>query len=152
VITIATISPFVGHFTCCALMTGVCLFVAVVHYPLMARVGRDNWIAYERAHTDRTGYVVAPIMLAEAALAAWVSLAGAALPMWWWINLAGLAVCWAITFGVNVPQHVRLAKAWDDRTYRALVAMHWVRTLVWLARTLMMVLFSNMTGSGPGLH
>lgn len=151
-ITLAAITPLMGHFACCVFMTGLCLFVAVVHYPLMARVGRDRWIDYERAHTNRTGYVVAPIMLTEAALAAWVSLGGAALPMWWWINLAGLAACWAITFGVNVPQHMRLAKAWDDRTHRALVATHWVRTLVWLGRGVMMMLAGGHGGSGPGLH
>lgn len=119
-------------------MTGLCLFVAVVHYPLMARVGREAWTEYERLHTARTGVVVAPLMLVEAGSAAWLTLAKAGevadAGAWWWANLVGLGVVWGITFLVNVPQHQRLTLGWDAPTHRALVATHAVRTVVWAAR------------------
>jgi hypothetical protein len=47
------------------LMTGVIWFVQIVHYPLFAKVGTGEFIAYERNHADRTGYVVAPPMIFE---------------------------------------------------------------------------------------
>jgi hypothetical protein len=46
-------------------MTGLIWFVQVVHYPLMARVGRVGFADYEAAHTRRTTWVVAPPMLIE---------------------------------------------------------------------------------------
>jgi hypothetical protein len=51
-------------------MTGLIWFVQVVHYPLMAAVGSPGFAAYEAAHSRRTTWVVAPVMLAEAATAA----------------------------------------------------------------------------------
>lgn len=127
------------HVAACLLMTGVCLFVAMVHYPLMARVGREAWIDYERRHTAATGRLVAPLMLAELATAAWLSAAADGLVpapgAWWWANIPGLALIWFITFAVNVPQHRRLARGWDGPTHRALVATHWVRTAIWSARS-----------------
>ena len=35
-------------------MVGVIWFVQVVHYPLMAHVGRAEAVAYEKSHTHRT--------------------------------------------------------------------------------------------------
>ena len=48
-------------------MLGVILFVQIVHYPLMAKVGSEGFAGYARSHADRTGLVVGPLMLAEMA-------------------------------------------------------------------------------------
>jgi hypothetical protein len=139
------------HAACCLMMTGLCLFVAVVHYPLMARVARgsaaggpEGWTDYERAHASRTSLVVAPLMLLEVVSAGWITLGlkgdlPPSLHGLWWANIAGLAACWAITFLVNVPQHNRLARGWDGPTHRRLVLTHWLRTLVWLARCVVLL-------------
>lgn len=123
---------------CTLMMGGLCLFVAVVHYPLLSRVGRGEFIAYEREHARRTSWVVAPVMLLEAGSATLVTVlapAGAAWRGWPGLAALGLLACvWVITFAVNVPQHGRLSLAWDARTHLALVISHWARTLVWLAR------------------
>ena len=44
-------------------MVGLIWFVQIVHYPLMAQVGRDSFAHYEASHTARTTWVVAPLML-----------------------------------------------------------------------------------------
>ena len=67
------------HLAATLFMVGVIWFVQVVHYPLLARVGTSGFEAYEQAHTRRTGWVVAPPMLAElvtAVLLLWVRPAG----------------------------------------------------------------------------
>ena len=51
-------------------MTGVIWFVQIVHYPLFASVGGDRWTTYHAGHTRRTGWVVAPLMVAELGSAA----------------------------------------------------------------------------------
>lgn len=128
------------HAAVCLLMTGLCLFVAVVHYPLLARVGTERFVEYERQHVDRTGVVVAPLMLIEIATAAWLSVlvVGGRLVLngWlWWPAVAALALVWLITFGVNVPQHQRLAQGWHAPTHAALVRWHALRTTLWAVRS-----------------
>ena len=51
-------------------LTGLIWFVQVVHYPLMGAVPPTHFVHYERQHTRRTTWVVAPLMLAEAFTAA----------------------------------------------------------------------------------
>lgn len=122
------------------LMTGVVFFVAVVHYPLFAKVGASSFGAYHGAHTVRTTVVVMPLMLVEALssvyLAAWPPTETVR-----WVCFAGLAavvVCWLITFAISVPQHNRLATSgFDERTHRGLCVFHWVRTAVWAAHAAM---------------
>lgn len=132
------------HMACALMMTGLCLFVAVVHYPLFARVGREGWVEYERAHTARTTVVVAPVMLVELVTCGWVSwglhsFVEAGMRGWWWGSVGLLVVCWGVTFLVNVPQHGRLARGWDGPTHRGLVAAHWVRTAAWCVRSVVLV-------------
>jgi hypothetical protein len=127
-----------AHLLATALMAGLVLFVAVVHYPLMARVGRAESAGYSKLHAERTTWIVAPLMLAELALAVAVAATAtgsAALPAW--VGLGLLGGCWTITFAVNVPQHARLARGFDGPTHAALVRWHWVRTLGWCARSVL---------------
>jgi hypothetical protein len=117
-------------------MLGVILFVQIVHYPLMARVGSEGFAGYARSHADRTGLVVGPLMLAEMASGIWIvarppspELSGVA-----WGGLVILVAIWGITGLVSVPCHTRLAAGFDASTHRRLVRTNWARTLLWAAR------------------
>jgi len=116
-------------------MLGVIWFVQVVHYPLMASVGTEEFAAYEQAHARQTTFVVAPLMLVELAtgiaLAFGVAGGGAAR---WWIGLALIALIWISTFALQVPQHARLASGFDAEAHARLVATNWIRTVLWTAR------------------
>jgi len=123
-----------------AFMAGLIWFVQVVHYPLMARVGRDGFVAYETAHTRLTTLVVAPAMLVEAitaglllfwapaGVAAWMTWTGAALVLLLWISTAA----------VQVPLHGRLSNGFDAAAHQRLVRSNWIRTAAWSARTAIM--------------
>ena len=126
----------VVHLVATLLMAGVILYVQVVHYPLMVRVGGETFADYEAGHTARTGWVVIPLMLAELGTAVWLAVAppspadaGVA-----WLGLGLLAVIWASTFLLQVPAHRRLASGFDGPTHRRLVATNWVRTAAWMVR------------------
>jgi hypothetical protein len=129
------------HLAATLFMVGVIWFVQVVHYPLMAGVGRAESVAYEQAHTRRTGWVVAPPMLIELAtgiLLLWVRPAGVPLAP----AVAGaalLAVVWISTQWVQIPCHNRLSRAFDSRTHRRLVSTNWARTTAWSLRGLLVV-------------
>jgi len=122
-------------------LAGLVWFVQIVHYPLMARVGDDDFPRYERAHSERTSLVVAPPMLIELACAIWLAAApppGVGRPG----ALAGLAlvaVLWASTFFIQVPCHRRLERGFDAAAHRRLVQTNWVRTAAWSLRAVLAV-------------
>lgn len=118
-------------------MTGLIWFVQISHYPLFAAVGQDCFAAYERAHRLRTTIVVAPLMLTEAATTVMlffsvpdvISLQAA---MW---GAALLLTIWGSTAALQVPQHERLSKGFQQSAWRWLVLTNWIRTIAWTARS-----------------
>lgn len=130
------------HAAMAVFMTGLVWFVQIVHYPLMARVGRSEFVAYERSHAQRTTLVVAPAMLIELVSAVLLAFAldgtrAASGAILWlvWSGLALLALIWVSTFLVQVPIHARLSKGLSQPLVRLLVLTNWVRTLAWSARS-----------------
>lgn len=124
------------HLVSTCLMAGVILFVQVVHYPLMARVGRDRFVSYEAGHTVRTSWVVIPLMLTELASALWLvgsppSPDQRPLAV---LGLALLIVIWLSTGVLQAPTHRRLSQSFDEASHRRLVRTNWIRTLAWMAR------------------
>lgn len=127
------------HAAATLLMTGLAWFVGVVHYPLMAEVGRTEFPRYERLHRQRTTWLVAPLMTAEAGLAAWLAaVPPPAVPPWQaYMAAALLAAIWLSTFTVQVPLHARLSQGFDPSAHRSLVATHWGRTAAWTLRSVL---------------
>ena len=54
-----------AHLMATVAMGGLIWFVQVVHYPMFAAVGDDEFVSYEAHHTQRTARVVGPIMAVE---------------------------------------------------------------------------------------
>lgn len=127
---------FLAHLGATLYMVGLIWFVQVVHYPLFARVGLDEFPLFERNHRARTAWVVGPPMLVEgltAGLLLWFRPAG--IPEWSvWLGLVLLAVIWLTTFLVQVPRHRRLAEGFDAAVHRRLVSTNWWRTAAWSLR------------------
>jgi hypothetical protein len=127
-----------------AAMTGLIWFVQVVHYPLMERVGREVFAAYEREHVQLTGPVVGPPMLVELACALGLVLPGVlegrALVAAW-VALALLGVVWVATATASVPMHARLVNGFDPAAHAWLVNGNWIRTVAWTARLAIAVLW-----------
>lgn len=118
------------------MMTGVIWFVQLVHYPLMSRVPPEAMCVYAREHARRTTWIVAPLMIAEAAIAAGLLVMPTRLPPWLLIAGAALVVAaWVATFGLSVPCHNRLGREYDAATVRRLVRTNWIRTFAWTARS-----------------
>ena len=124
------------HLVSTLFMAGLIVFVQVVHYPLMAKVGATSWVAYETEHTVRTGWVVIPPMFAELFSAFWIftdasteRTQGVAL-----LGLVLLAVIWLSTAILQAPAHKELSRGYDDKVHRRLVRSNWIRTFAWHAR------------------
>jgi hypothetical protein len=123
-----------------AYLTGVAWFVQGVHYPLLDAVPLSAIPGYEARHQRRIGWVMGPPMLIElvTALAAF-RWRPSELPAWWaWAGVTLLGVIWASTAFVQVPLHDALEKEPDASRLRALRTSHWVRTVAWSARALLL--------------
>jgi hypothetical protein len=120
------------------MMAGIVWFVQVDHYPLMVRIGLEEFPAWERAHRVISTFLMGPIMVVEAATA--IALLrrrpGAASPVWLWTGLALVVVVWVSTGFIQLPLHAALSRAFDPELHRRLVATNWIRTLGWSARAL----------------
>jgi hypothetical protein len=121
------------HAAATLFMCGVIAMVQIVHYPLFNMVGRDQFAAYENAHTNLITLVVGPAMLLEAACVLGLLLER---PGNWlvWLGAALLGVVWFSTAFLQVPQHGILSSGFNQRAYEILVQSNWVRTLAWWAR------------------
>ena len=121
------------HATATLFMCGVIAIVQVVHYPLFNMVGRNEFSAYENAHTSLITLVVGPAMLLEAACVFGLLLER---PGSWlaWIGAALLAVVWFSTAFLQIPQHGVLSSGFNQRAYEILVQSNWLRTVAWWAR------------------
>ena len=124
-------------------MTGLIWFVQVVHYPLKAMVGPDNFITYQRAHQARTAWIVAPTMLIEISCSLWlvIALPKALPPVLLIISFALLVLIWLATAVFSAPCHRKLCTGFHPGVHRKLVSTNWIRTTLWTARSALSVYF-----------
>jgi hypothetical protein len=117
-------------------MTGVIWIIQVLHYPLFNLVGRENFSAYEAAHSNLISVIVAPVMLLELGFTAWIFFVPpASVPLSLnWLNTILLAIIWLSTAFLQVPQHSILSSGFDEKAYQFLVNSNWIRTVAWSAR------------------
>jgi uncharacterized membrane protein len=117
-------------------MTGVIWYVQVVHYPLMSRVDRTGFAAFEAAHRRLTSFVVVPAMLVELAAAlALIALRPATLPSSVaWAGIVLLGLIWFSTFTLQVPCHNILLRGYRADVHARLVRTNWIRTVGWTTR------------------
>lgn len=117
-------------------MVGLIWMVQIVHYPLFAKVGAEQYESYQTHHQSLTTLVVGPPMLLElitSLLLLWYRPAG--IPSWLiYFGIALLAVVWLSTAFIQVPCHEKLTSGFDAAVHSRLVTSNWIRTIGWTAR------------------
>ena len=117
-------------------MVGLIWMVQVVHYPLFAKVGPEQYESYQTSHQTLTTLVVGPPMLVEIATAVlliWIR--PVAVPDWLvYTALILLVVVWSSTAFLQVPCHEKLTTGFDASVHSRLVMSNWIRTVGWTAR------------------
>lgn len=125
-------------------MVGLIWFVQIVHYPLYANVGREQFPEYESLHNRLTTWVVGPAMLIEMVTAVTLlkyapngcaSFAG--------MGLGLLVVIWVSTAALSVPAHDVLTAGFSAGAYRKLVHTNWIRTVAWSARGVIVLVITS---------
>jgi len=119
------------HFASVAFMAGLIWLVQLVHYPLMSLVDRARFAEFHAAHSFRITWIVAPVMLLEAATAGLLPLMSVVEPKLAWICVGLTGVAFASTGLLSVPQHSRLSSGFAGDAHSRLVQTNWVRTIAW---------------------
>lgn len=128
-------------------MTGLVVFVEIVHYPSFHYVDKTQGQDFHRFHTRSTGYVVGGPMLLEMAGGALLPFIGMAagvpqpLQTGAWISFALLVAVWAETGFRVIPRHNILQRNgfFNEETIAALVRSNRRRTLYWGLRFLVLL-------------
>jgi hypothetical protein len=123
------------HLASTLVLVGIIWTVQVVHYPLMALVGAERFIAYEAAHSPRMAAVVMIPWTAQGATTLGLLITQPpGIPTWLLIGAAvAAAVPVLVTVSASVPAHVRLGSGFDPAVHRRLVRTNWLRTAAWTA-------------------
>jgi hypothetical protein len=114
-------------------LVGLIWLVQVVQYPMFARVGRVEFVAFHAEYCRRISWVVGPMMLCELGSAVgllWLGLREG----WFLAGLPLVILVWGSTALVQVPLHERLRMGFDEHVARRLVVTNWVRTVAWSLR------------------
>ena len=123
-------------------MTGLIVFVHVVHYPLFARIDPESFLRYHEDHVRLTTYTVflpmvielfASVMLVYHDHGTTVSSRLA------WAGLAAAVVTWVATGCLSVPLHDTLALGFQAEAHSKLVATNGVRLVAWIAHSAIML-------------
>jgi hypothetical protein len=125
----------VAHAASTLVLIGIIWTVQVVHYPLMALVGADRFVAYEAAHSPRMAAVVMlPWTVQGLTTFLLVVLRPPSIPpALLMAALVAAAVPVLVTLAWSVPSHVRLGAGFDATVHRRLVRTNWMRTAAWTA-------------------
>ena len=122
-------------------MVGLIWLIQIVHYPLFASVGVEQFSEYSERHQFLITFIVGPVMAAELitaiVLAFYPVFPGVGL--WFRIGLGLLVVIWISTALIQVPQHGKLTGGFDLATVQALVRGNWIRTISWTLRGLILL-------------
>jgi hypothetical protein len=129
---VTTMLPL-AHLVSTLVLVGIIWTVQVVHYPLMALVGEDHFVAYENAHSPRMAAVVMLPWTVQGATTLGLLIArppGVPASL-----VAAAAVAAAVpvlvTVVASVPAHARLGSGFDAQVHGRLVRTNWLRTAAW---------------------
>jgi len=126
------------HLVVTGYMTGLIWFVQLVHYPLMAHVGREKYVEYQNLHMRQTTWAVSPMLIELVCSGALFRFSEVSLTL----KASGallLAAVWLTTGLASVPAHTVLTRGFDSGAHRALVETNWIRTTGWSLRLLLAI-------------
>jgi hypothetical protein len=122
-----------AHLVSTLVLVGIIWTVQIVHYPLMALVGEDRFVAYESAHSPRMAAVVMLPWTVQGITTLGLLLVRPVGVPGWLIGAAAAAalVPVLVTVTASIPAHVRLGSGFDETMHRRLVRTNWLRTVAW---------------------
>ena len=122
---------------------GLIWTIQLVHYPSMRFIPKERFVEYHNFHSIRISFLAVPLMVAElgTSLILFYQNYNNAIQTIFLINLVIVALIWLSTFLIQVPLHNALSKEKQSEKLSKLICTNWIRTILWTARSILMILF-----------
>ena len=133
---------FIIHLFTSLLMTGLCWFVQIVHYPLFHQIKLEEFSNYERKNVV-TGFITVPLMTIE--LATGLYLLWANPSFIYLLNVGLLGLIGLSTVFYQVPIHLKLIKDPSIALINKLILTNWIRTISWAIRLILLALLLSQS-------
>ncbi len=126
-------------------LVGLIWVIQLIQYPLFAKVGAAEFLAFHLEHSERIVLALSiPTLLSLGSSFALLGLRPAGIPDWMtWLNLALCLSFWVVTALVQIPLHTTLSAGFDEALIKTLVDGNWWRTLIWTLQGLLLVVMSG---------
>ena len=130
-----------GHLIFTSIMTGVIWVIQIVHYPSFHFIEKELYTAFQKFHMNKISIIVMPIMLAELITGIMLFLDKSSKSPFLTISIIILVLIWLITGVFFTKAHNELIAGYQELVVNQLVAMNWIRTLLWTLRLLLLIGF-----------
>ena len=130
-----------GHLIFTSIMTGVIWVIQIVHYPSFHFIEKELYTAFQKFHMNKISIIVIPIMLAELITGMMLFLDKSSKSPFLIISFVILVLIWLITGVFFSKAHNELIAGYQELVINQLVAMNWIRTLLWTLRLLLLTYF-----------
>ena len=130
-----------GHLIFTSIMTGVIWVIQFVHYPSFHFIEKELYTAFQKFHMNKISIIVIPIMLAELITGMMLFLDKSSKSPFLTISIIILVLIWLITGFFFAKAHNELIAGYQELVVNQLVAMNWIRTLLWTLRLLLLTCF-----------
>ena len=130
-----------GHLIFTSIMTGVIWVIQIVHYPSFHFIEKELYTAFQKFHMNKISIIVMPIMLAELITGIMLFLDKSSKSPFLTISIIILVLIWLITGVFFTKAHTELIAGYQELVVNQLVAMNWIRTLLWTLRLLLLTCF-----------
>ena len=130
-----------GHLIFTSIMTGVIWVIQIVHYPSFHFIEKELYTAFQKFHMNKISIIVIPIMLAELITGMMLFLDKSSKSPFLIISFVILVLIWLITGVFFSKAHNELIAGYQELVVNQLVAMNWIRTLLWTLRLLLLIYF-----------
>ena len=127
-----------GHLIFTSIMTGVIWVIQIVHYPSFHFIEKELYTAFQKFHMNKISIIVIPIMLAELITGMMLFLDKSSKSPFLIVSFVILVLIWLITGVFFTKAHNELMTGYQELVVNQLVAINWIRTLLWTLRLLLL--------------
>ena len=134
---------FLSNLVLSFIAVGLIWTIQLVHYPSMKYIPKDRFPEYHNFHSIRISILAIPLMFAElvtSTILLYQNLNNAIQTIFL-VNLILVLLIWLSTFLIQVPLHNALSKEKNTEKLSKLIFSNWIRTILWTARSILMILF-----------
>ena len=128
------------HFSVTFYLLGVIYIIQVIHYPVLALIGKNEFIECHAKHMNQTSFVIAPAMILEVITMALLLYMSPIFrnDIYFIFSCVMIFLIWCVTFFISVPLHNILVSGYNYPAWKKLVLTNWIRTFAWSVRAIIL--------------